>query len=342
MRTREKLRVAMLAPIAWRTPPNHYGPWEQVTSLITEGLVKEGVDVTLFATKDSVTTAQLRAVCPTGYENNKKLDQPVWLALHVSEVFEHADEFDIIHSHLDVLPLSYSRLVDTPLVTTIHGFPSLQSPIVYRKYNGQAFYVAISDANRHPDLTYVATVHHGINLNDFSFRADPDDYLIFFGRIHHDKGTAEAIEIARQAGCRLIIAGLIQDTAYYQEQVEQRLDGKNVVYEGNVGPEKRNELLSGARALLHPINFDEPFGLSVIEAMACGTPVIAFNRGSMPELIEEGVTGYLVPNVDEAVRAVEKLPELNREECRRRAERRFGVERMVADYLKVYAQILGR
>lgn len=334
------MRIAMLSPIAWRTPPRHYGPWERFVSLLTEGLVARGVDVTLFATADSLTGGKLRAVCPRGYEEDRSINPKVWECLHISEVFESAGEFDLIHNNFDFLPLTYSGLVSTPVVTTIHGFSSPAILPVYRKYNGRVFYVSISDADRSPELDYIATVYHGIDLENFTFRPEPGEYLLFFGRIHHDKGAKEAIEIARRSGMKLVMAGIIQDAAYYENEVKPYLDGKNIVYIGSVGPKERDSVLGGAYALLHPINFNEPFGLSVVEAMACGTPVIAFPRGSMPEIIEDGVNGLLVPDIEAAVSAVKKAGELDRSRCRRIVEQRFTVERMVGDYLKVYRDVL--
>lgn len=337
------MRVAMLAPVAWRTPPRHYGPWEQVVSLLTEGLVSRGVDVTLFATADSITSARLHAVVPTGWEEDRSLDPKVQECLHISEVFERAHNFDLIHNHFDFLPLTYSGLVRTPVVTTIHGFSSGRIVPVYRKYNHRVFYVSISNADRHPDLDYIATVYHGIDLKLFTYRPEPDrenPYLLFFGRIHHDKGAREAIEIARRCGIRLVMAGIVQDQDYYMREVEPYLDGSNVVYIGSVGPDKRDPLLGGALALIHPINFAEPFGLSVVEAMACGTPVVAFRKGSMPEIVRDGVTGFLVDSIDEAVAAIGRISEIDRVACRRHVEERFTAERMVDDYLDVYRKVL--
>ena len=336
------LRVAMIAPIAWRTPPRHYGPWESVVSLLTEGLVARGVEVTLFATADSVTAGRLHAVCKRGYEECDQIEPKVWECLHISEAFERAGEFDLIHNHFDFLPLTYSGLVDTPVLTTIHGFSSPRILPVYEKYNGRAFYVAISTADRSPGLDYIATVHHGIDLAAFTFQPGARDPLLFFGRIHPDKGAREAIEIAAAAGRRLIMAGVIQDVRYYEREVKPHLDGDRVTYVGSVGPQERDRLLGGAAALLHPISFAEPFGLSVIEAMACGTPVIAFNLGSMPELIQHGVNGYLVSGVDDAAECVAKLSEIDRSVCRRLVEQRFSSARMVEQYIEVYRRIVDR
>jgi glycosyltransferase involved in cell wall biosynthesis/quercetin dioxygenase-like cupin family protein len=335
------MHIAMLSPIAWRTPPRHYGPWESVVSLLTEGLVARGVDITLFATKDSITKGRLHAVCKKGYGEDVHAEPKVLECLHISELFDRADDFDIIHNHFDFLPLTYSGLVKTPVVTTIHGFSSSKILPVYEKYNGKGFYIAISEADKAASLDYIRTIHHGIDLDEFTFNPEPQgDYLLFFGRIHFDKGAKEAIEIARRSKKRLIMAGIIQDEVYFEREVEPHLDSDNITYVGSVGPEKRDALLRDASALLHPINFNEPFGLSVTEAMACGTPVIAFNRGSMPELIRDGVNGYLVSTVEEAVHAVGRLGNINRVDCRKFIKENFSVERMVTEYIKVYEEII--
>ncbi|MEA4925123.1 MAG: glycosyltransferase family 4 protein [Syntrophomonadaceae bacterium] len=334
------MNIALLSPIAWRTPPRHYGPWESIVSLLAEGLAEQGMNVTLFATGDSVTQARLDYICPAPYEENRQIDAKVWECLHIAHLFEQADRFDIIHNHYDFLPLSYSRLVKTPVVTTIHGFSSPKILPVYKIYNENNYYVSISDSDRSPDLNYIKTVYHGIDLKQFSVNANPGDYLLYFGRIHPDKGAYEAIQIARRFGIKLIMAGIIQDEIYYNTQVAPYIDGINVEYVGSVGPENRDRLLGQAYALLHPIYFKEPFGLSVVEAMACGTPVVAFNRGSMPEVIKAGRTGFLVNNIEEAVASLKCIPQLDRLECRKWVEEHFSKERMVADYLTVYEAIL--
>jgi glycosyltransferase involved in cell wall biosynthesis len=333
------MKLAMLAPIAWRVPPRHYGPWERVVSLLTEGLVRAGVDVTLFATADSESTATLSTVVPRPYEEDRELDAKVWEGLHLANVFEQADRFDLIHNHYDFLPLTYSGLVQTPVVTTIHGFSSERILPVYRRFDASTHYVSISDADRHPDLSYAATVHHGIDLAEFTFRETPEDYLLFFGRLHPDKGAAEAIKVVQWTGQRLILAGIVQDSAYFEREVEPYLS-ERVQYVGSVGPAERDRLLGGAAALLHLINFDEPFGLSMVEAMACGTPVVATRRGSVPEVVAHGVSGFIVGSVEEAVAAVGNVAELSRAEVRVYAEQHFSQERMVNGYLRVYEQIL--
>jgi glycosyltransferase involved in cell wall biosynthesis len=333
------MKIAILSPVAWRTPPRHYGPWEQIASNIAEGLVKKGLDVTLFATGDSITAGKLDAICEQGYEEDRTQDAKVLECLHISNLMEKANQFYIIHNNFDFLPLTYSRLIKTPVITTIHGFSSQKIIPVYKKYNATSHYVSISNADRSPELDYIATVYNGLNTQDFDFVEQPDDYLLYFGRIHHDKGTAEAISIAKKSKRKLLIAGIIQDEGYFKEKIEPELN-EQIQYIGHAGPEKRNALLGDALALLHPINFNEPFGMSVAEAMLCGTPVIAFNKGSMPELVQHGKTGFLINTIDEATEAVSQLNFIDRTNCRNWAKSNFSSEKMVNDYFQLYQQIL--
>jgi glycosyltransferase involved in cell wall biosynthesis len=334
------MKIALLGPIAWRTPPRHYGPWEQITSLIAEGLVARGVDVTLFATLDSITTAELDGVCARGYAEDPLIDGRIWEALHVAHALERSGEFELIHNHIDWLPLAFARDFRAPIVTTIHGFSGRGILPAYLNARSSS-YVSISNADRAPELDYVATIYHGIDLDALPLSSTSGEVLVAFGRIHPDKGTAAAIEIARGAGRRLVICGLVQDADYFRRQVEPHIDGDHVVYLGSVGPERRAEVLGSAVALLHPIAFAEPFGLSVVEAMACGTPVVTYPRGSMPEIVEPGVTGFLVDGVDEAVAAVNLAARLDRAAVRRAAARRFGASRMVDEYLALYQRLIG-
>ena len=335
------MKIAVLAPLTWRTPPRNYGPWEQVASVLTEALVKEGMDVTLFATADSVTEAKLASVWekPLG---EYPADAKVAECLHISNLMERAAEFDVIHNHFDFLPLTYSGLIQTPVITTIHGFSSEQIVPVFKKYNVSSHYVSISNSDRHADLTYLDTVYNGLDEQQFSFGEGRGDYLLYFGRIHPHKGAYEAIQIAKQANKKLILCGLIQDQSYYEEKVAPYLNDSSVVYLGNADPQQRNQLLGDAIALLHPISFEEPFGLSVAEAMMCGTPVIAFNRGSMKELIVDGKTGCLVHTVSQAVSAVENITNLCRSECRKHAMDKFSSGVMANNYIRLYHQIVRR
>ena len=334
------MRVAMLSSISWRTPPRGYGPWELVTSLLTEALVARGVDVILFATLDSETTGKLAGVVPRGYSEDAGIDAKVAEALHIAHCFERAGEFDLIHNQADFMPLAWSRLVETPMVTTIHGFSSPRIVPVFKQYEDRSAYVAISESDRHPDLDYAATIHHGIKIDDFPFDPVGGTDLLFFGRIHPDKGAAEAIRAARATGDRLVMAGIVQDEGYHATEVAPFIDDDRVTHVGVVGGARRAEVLGGAKALLHLIDFEEPFGLSVVEAMACGTPTIAYRRGSMPEIIEDGVTGFLVDTFDEAVAAIARIPEIDRATCRRVAVERFGVDRMADEYLALYETLI--
>ena len=335
------MKIAMLAPIAWRTPPRHYGPWELVTSLLTEALVARGVDVTLFATQDSVTAGRLDGVVPASYNEDPSVDAKVWEFRHLAHVFEQADRFDLIHNQADFPAHAFANLTTTPIVTTIHGFSSERILPMYEPYQHRVNYVAISDADRHPALRYAATIHHGIPVDAFPFDAQGSEDLLFFGRIHPDKGPVEAIAAARTSGRALHMYGVIQDEGFHAREVKPQVDGNRIQYHGVVGGGERLAALGGARAMLHLINFDEPFGLSVIEAMACGTPVIAINRGSMPELIEHGVNGYLVDSIEQAVEAVGRAGDLDRAAIRRTVVERFSVDRMADAYLALYARILG-
>jgi glycosyltransferase involved in cell wall biosynthesis len=332
------MKVALLGPIAWRTPPRHYGPWELITSLLAEGLTARGVDVTLFATLDSITKATLDGVVPTGYEESDQIDGRVWEAVHVSHALARSGEFDLIHNHLDWLPLAFSAHCRAPMLTTVHGFSGPNILPAYQR--ARSHFVSISDSDRSPDLDYLATVHHGIDLTALPVHPDGGDDLILFGRIHPDKGTDIAIEIARRAGRRLIMCGIVQDRDYFAERVEPLIDGDRVVYLGSVGPEERGTILGSGAALLHPIRFAEPFGLSVVESMACGTPVVAYRKGSMPEVVDEGVTGRLVDTVEQAVSAVERIADLDRAACAARARERFSADRMVDEYMTIYRKIV--
>ncbi|WP_432987767.1 glycosyltransferase family 4 protein [Dactylosporangium sp. CA-233914] len=333
------MKVALLGPIAWRTPPRAYGPWEQVVSLLAEGLVARGVDVTLFASLDSITSARLDGVVGRPYNEDATYDGRVWEAIHVAHCYERSGRFDLVHNHLDWLPLAMSEFCRTRLLTTVHGFCS---PAILPAYQrSRSAFVSISDADRGPGLDYAATIYHGIDVRQFPFCPEPGETLVAFGRIHPDKGTAEAIRIARTTGRRLLICGPVHDREYHAEQVLPHVDGEQIVYGGNVGPAERAEILGSAAALLHPIGFAEPFGLSVVEAMACGTPVVAYPLGSMSEIVDEGVTGYLAAGVQEAAGVLDDALKLDRARVRARALERFSAERMVADYLRLYQRIVG-
>ena len=333
------MRIAMLAPIAWRTPPRHYGPWELVTSMLTEALVARGVDVTLFATLDSITGGRLDGVVPAPYNDDPAIDAKVWEFRHLSYLFERADRFDLIHNQADFPAHAFANLTGTPMVTTIHGLSSDRILPMYLPYEGRVHFVAISDADRHPALRYAATIHHGVRVDDFPFKAQGGEDLLFFGRIHPDKGPAAAIAAARASGRRLHMYGIVQDEGHHAREIAPAIDGDRIQYHGAVGGRARLDALGQARALLHLIDFEEPFGLSVIEAMACGTPVIAMRRGAMPELIDHGVTGFLVDSLAEAVAAIERIDEIDRAAVRQAVVDRFSVDRMADAYIELYARL---
>jgi len=329
-------KIAVLSPVAWRTPPRQYGAWETVAGNIAEGLVSRGWDVTLFATGDSITRARLHAVIGRGYEEDRAIDPKVAEYLHISEVFEHAAEFDLIHSHYDFMALCYTRLVKTPVLTTIHGFSSHQIMPVYEKYR-DGYFVSISDSDRAPGLNYLATVYNGIDLSLYPLQERGGD-LIFLGRIHPDKGVHLDIEVARRSGLPLLIAGIIQDRTYFREQVEPHLN-QIIRYIGAVDVAGKNALFARARALLHLNTIPERFGLVLAEANAAGVPVIAMDLGSCREVIEDGRTGFLVNNAGEAVGALERIGEIDRDACRQRVRKYFSMEAMVEAYEKVYRKI---
>ncbi len=331
-------RVAVLSPIAWRTPPRQYGAWETVASNITEGLVARGWDVTLFASKDSVTRAHLHAVVDKGYEEDATVDPKVAEYLHISEAFEQAGEFDLIHSHCDFMALTYSQLIRTPVLTTIHGFSSPQILPIYHKYR-DGYFVSVSDSDRATGLNYLATVYNGIDLSLYPLQDSIGEDLIFLGRIHPDKGVHLAIEVARLSGMRLIIAGIIQDEAYFREQIKPHLNGQNILYIGPVDVKGKNELFARARALLHLNTIPERFGLVLVEANAAGVPVIAMDLGSCREVIKDGESGFLVDNVAEAVRVLGRISEIDRRACRRRVQQHFSIDTMVDAYERVYSTI---
>ena len=335
-------RIAILSPVAWRTPPRAYGAWETVASNITEGLVARGrKNVTLFATKDSVTKATLEGWIERGYEENKSQIPLVSTCLHISKVMQRAREFDLIHNNFDYLPLTYLPLIKTPVLTTIHGF---SAPDILRVYHDHkdTYYVSISDSDRDADLPYLATVYNGIDLSNLTFRETPGNKLVHYGRIHNDKGTHLAIEVAKKAGMDLIIAGIIQDQSYFDTLIKPHLNLSSIQFIGPVDPVQRDALLKEAYAVLHLNLIPERFGLVMAESNAAGVPIIAMDLGSCREVIADGETGYLVNNVDEAVEAVGKVDRVDRTKCRQRVEENFTIDKMVAGYEKVYAEIFQR
>lgn len=346
------MKIAVFAPSSWRTPPRHYGPSEFFSSSISEGLHRRGIDVTLFATKDSQTSATLDAVVPIGTEEDKfygsgdiQKNVRYWEYLHIGNCFDQAHKFDLIHNNMNYAPLYFAPHIKPRIVTTVHsGLIDFQNqPLslkIYKQYNPFSDYVAISNAARHPDLNYAATIYHGINVSEYVFQPNAGEYLLLFGRIDDAKGAAGAIEAAKKFGMKLVLSGIAPDPVYFKERIEPHLDGVHVEYIGSVGGEQKKKILSEAYALLHLINFDEPFGLSVIEALASGTPVVALNKGSMPEIIESGKTGFVVNSLDEVLEKLGDIPTINREDCRAAASERFTEDIMVDNYAKLFEQIV--
>jgi len=331
----------VLAAISWPAPPPGYGPWEQIAFNVADGMRRRGLDVTLFATGNSHFDGNLVSVVPVGLNEDPALNQDVFTALHIAELFRRAGEFDLINNHLDWKPLTYALSSQAPpLVTTIHGFSSPQILAAYYAGAERSFYCSISDADRDPGLEYLATTYNGIDPAEFTFSDRPGEYLAFLGRFHPEKGTHLAIEIAKRSGIRLKIAAIPQDEAYFHERIAPHIDGDQIQFVGAVEREARNELLSNALALVHMTTRPERFGLTTIEAMACGTPVLAAAMGSMPEIVIDGVTGFLCGSVEDAVAKVPLLAGLDRRACRAHVEETFSVERMIDRYLGAYAKAL--
>jgi glycosyltransferase involved in cell wall biosynthesis len=335
-------RIAILAPVAWRTPPRAYGAWETVAGNIAEGLVARGwKHITLFATKDSITRARLVGFIERGYEEDRSQIGLVSTCLHISRALARSGEFDLVHNHFDYLPLTYLPFIRTPMLTTIHGFSHPDILRVYRSHK-DTYYVSISDADRDPELPYVATVYNGIDLSNLTFREQPGDKLIFLGRIHRDKGTHLAIDVARRSGRDLLIAGIIQDQQYFDSLVKPHLNDSSIQYIGPADPVQRDALFQQAYATLHLNTIPERFGLVMAESMAAGVPVIAMDLGSCREVVKDTETGYLVHTIDEAVAAVGRVEKIDRRDCRWHVEENFSVARMAERYEQVYEEIFRR
>jgi len=340
------MRIAQIAPLHEAVPPKLYGGTERVVSFLTEELVAQGHDVTLFASGDSVTSATLESVWPRALRLDPAIRDPIAPHMLLMEaVRRRADEFDVLHFHMDYWPFSLFGRQRTPFVTTLHGRLDLaELPPVFDMFPNAPI-VSISDAQRRPlpQARYVATVQHGLPENLLTPQPGPKDYLAFLGRIAPEKGPDKAIRIARACGIPLKMAAKVDraDQVYFDEVIRPMLSGGGVELIGEINDAQKPEFLSGAKALLTPIDWPEPFGLVMIEAMACGTPVIAFNRGSVPEIVEDGVTGYIVEDERGAMAAVDRLARLSRATVRQRFEERFTSRRMAEDYLGIYRSLAG-
>ncbi len=332
------LRVAVLAPITWPTPPPGYGPWEQVAYNIADGMLRRGLDVTLFATGNSSFAGKVESVVPVGCAEDPALNGDVYSALHIGNLMEKAGNFDLIHNNFDWKPMTYALArPDPPMLTTIHGFSTPQILAAYYRCAQRSFFCSISDSDRDPGLSYVGTCYNGIDPAQFSFTDRAGEYLVFLGRFHPEKGAHLAIDIAKRSGKQLKMAAIPQDEEYFRTQVEPHIDGEQIQFLGEVRREARNELLSNALALVHMTTRPERFGLTMIEAMACGTPVLGANMGSVPEIVIDGETGFVCDTVEQAADRVPQLARIDRRACRNRVEAEFTSERMIDRYLKAYA-----
>ncbi|MFO0753631.1 MAG: glycosyltransferase family 4 protein [Thermodesulfovibrionales bacterium] len=339
------MRIAQVSPLYESVPPSGYGGTERVVSYLTEELVRLGHKVTLFASGDSTTRAKLVSICPESLRLSTHCTDPLsYHLLMIEQVFQCAEDFDIIHFHTDYLHFSLSRRVPIPALTTLHGrldLPELAH--LYREFSDIPL-ISISDAQREPLAwaNWRTTVHHGLPPSLYRLNERPGDYLVFVGRVSPEKKVIDAIEIAKRAGIPLRIAAKVDktDEAYFREAIQPLLQHPLIEFVGEVGEKEKQELLGKAYAFLFPIDWPEPFGLAMIEAMACGTPVIARRRGSIPEIVEEGVTGFTFDDPDQAVRAVEAAGSLSRLKIRNEFKKRFSVRRMALDYLSAYESLL--
>ena len=337
-----KMRIAQVAPVATTIPPLKAGSVELMTSLLTEELIKRGHQVTLFAAGDSRTKAKLHAVFPHGYRHDEKMyPWEFYEMLNLSAACERAADFDLIHFQSEYYPMAlvFSRLVKTPIVNTVHFQPGSNEIKLWKHYP-EANFIAISkyQAAAMRDLNCVGTVHHGIDIESFTFNPNPDDYLVFLGRFTPEKGVIEAIKVAKRIGIRLLIAA--PENQYFHQVIKPHIDGKLIEYVGEVDHESKNKLLGGAVAIIYPVQIGEPFGLVLIEAMACGTPVLASDNGAVSEIVINGSNGFYVRTLSEMVKIFPEILKLNRTGIRNFVVERFDVSRMVEGYVSIYKQIL--
>ncbi len=337
------MKIAQIAPLWIPVPPYTYGGIELMVSLLTEELVKRGHEVTLFSTGDSKTKARLIPIWPKSLWRAKLLAPHAVFSLMYEKIFEMRNEFDIIHDHCEFYTASYSKFLNCPVVSTIHHPLYEEMIILFKKFHN-INYVAISKNQRKsaPGVNFVETIYHGLPLKKYPFRETPQNYLLWLSKITPQKGLAEAIDVAKKSGEKLIISGIVpkEDQDYFEYRIQPMIDGKQIQFVGAANFEKKIELFKNAKAFLYPIRRSEPFGLVVIESMACGTPVIAYKEGAMPELIKDGKTGFLVNSQEEMVNALKKVKNIKRIDCRRQAERKFGLGKMVNRYENLYRTIL--
>jgi glycosyltransferase involved in cell wall biosynthesis len=341
-RDQQGLRIAHIAPVATTIPPSRSGSVETMTSLLTEGLVARGHDVTLFATGDSMTQARLHAIYPHGYSHDPHMwPWEFYELLNLAAAIERSADFDLVHYEAEYYPmaLAFVRLARAPVLQTLHYSPAPSEVGLWSKYPEAAF-VAISSeqARLMQGLNLVGTVLHAVDTGRLAFRSDPDDYLLFLGRFTEGKGVLQAIDIAKIAGTRLILAAA--ENEYYRNIVAPHVDGAQIVFAGEADYPRKVDLLGGARALLYPVQTPEPFGLVLAEAMACGTPVAALDCGAVREIVDNGVTGIVFENEERMAAGLSRVLGLDRRRVRDRAVERFGVDRMVAQYEAVYRRLM--
>lgn len=336
------MRIALLSPPWERVPPRAYGGIESVVSLLADELVNRGHAVTLYATADSETRARLRAVCSEPLRATRVEDPVPSQLVHATRALAESAEFDLLHNHGGEIPMALARVSRCPFLTTIHGPLPPDAAIIWDHYAG--WFNTISQASKAdlPSRNYLGVVYNGIDVDSFPFATEKDDYLLFLGRISAEKGTKEAIEVARRVGRRLLIAGKIDrvDREYYRREVEPRVDGHLIQYLGEADGPRKRELYRHAYCLLHPITWPEPFGLVMAEAMACGTPVVGIRLGSVPEVVADGETGYVVDTLDEMVSAIGRLQDIDPSRCRARVAERFSIQHMVDGYESLYQKVL--
>ena len=334
------MRLALLSPLAWRTPPRHYGPHERLASLLCEGLVAQGIDVTLFASGDSMTAGGMLPVCPVPYTEVPEDNPRLWEAAHMPYLGTRARDFDLIHNHGAVLPLTCSQLLSTPMVTTLYHPPRSHLVPSPGEHAVGSYYVAPSQSSRSADLDYVATIYPGVDLTTLPFRDTPGTYLAYCGCIQPDEEVTTALDMARRYDMELILAGPVMDRAYFESAIAPAMAQGRVTYAGALEAKACSALLAGAYAFVAPSRKVKPFRLAAVEAMACGTPVIAWNVGALAEIVRDGETGYLVEDVDQAVARLDAVAQLDRQRCRTWVAEHFSVERMVAEYITVFQHIL--
>ncbi|MCR4324060.1 MAG: glycosyltransferase family 4 protein [Candidatus Curtissbacteria bacterium] len=337
------MRIAQLSPLIESVPPRRYGGTERVVHLLTEELVKRGHDVTLFASGDSQTSAKLVATSPHSLRQMYTADEKPFTMLNVAKAYKNAGDFDIIHNHLDFFPLPTAYFSKTPTVTTLHGAFNTENRVIFEEYP-KLPYVSISRAQRvnGPPLKWVANIYHGIDVKKFPFGPKPKDYLLFVGRMSLEKGAHIAIDIANAVGKELIMAAKLDkiDFDYFNKYVAPRLSSSNVRWLGEVEENERNKLMSEALCLLHPVTWREPFGLTLIEAMATGCPVIAYKRGSIPEIIVNKKTGFIVEKEKEMIKAIRNVKSIKRRDCRSHVEKKFSIKKMVDSYENLYTKLV--